>query len=404
MLHRRFSVIVLILLVAAGCDDAVGPPQALSGPAALVQVGGYPEESETHRFLAVGLESAQVAWSEYVMFRIVGTALSPDGEVVYAIGTGEDGWRESQIVAMDARDLSVIWREYLAGSEGYLRSRFDGMAIRSTTEFEVSPDGRFLFVSNAEREGERGVAVLDSDSREAVGFVGPFPGNGMRLEVVSAGSFRPGGALIVSPGHPSGSPNVGSTLVIVDPLTLDRVESVDIAEHLDGDLDGIAEITATPDGGHLYLRSSSGLLLKYDLAAGQVVRRTRSPAPTSSCQRCLTLSPDAERVYLPHTWTHEAPSPGIIQVFDSNLQELPAIDLSGVRVEQYGNPDRYNPPALNHVATADDGTLIVGTGAMLAQLWGFQSGAIYFIDPASHEIVDSVQLEGELAVRKVMIP
>jgi hypothetical protein len=89
-----------------------------------------------------------------------------------------------------------------------------------------------------------------------------------------------------------------------------------------------------------------------------------------------TLAPDGERLYLVHKWTHERPSSGIIYVYDSHLNELTPIDLSGIAVPALGD-GIPRPPALNMVAVASDGTLVIATGAMGAQLWGFQSGRVF---------------------------
>lgn len=402
---RRVSGAVataVALITATACSNSVGPSPPFGEPIALVRTCCSPHLDETHRFLAVGLDSRRaLTWSEPVAYRLTGTAISPDRQTLVAIGNGVNGWTESEIVAVDTRMLTVRWRQPLADSTGYLRDQFGGIAVHTTTEMGVSPDGRRLFIADAEKDGDRGVAVLDMDARTAMGFIGNFANAGMLLAIVPQGDFRAGGAVAIRPAGSTGTLAPGASLIVVDPATLEVIDSVDLSQSLAGPGDGILNMEADPDGAHLILRTSSGWLLKYDLASHNVVNRAQVDGV--SCLRCLTVAPDGQRVYVAQSWNHETPSPGLISVFDAQLQALPAIDLSGVRVEQYGSTED-DPPALNHVNVAPDGTILVATGAMLAQLWGFQTGAIYFIDPDSRGILDVIPLQGELAAVEVIVP
>jgi DNA-binding beta-propeller fold protein YncE len=390
------------LIAATACSNSVGPSPPFREPIALVRICCSPDLDETHRFLAIGLNSRRkLTWSEPVSYRISGTAISPDRRTLVAIGSGADGWTESQIVAVDTRLLTVRWRQPLADSTGYLRDSFGGIAVHTTTGMAVSPDGTRLFIADAEKDGNRGVAVLDMETRVAVGFIGNFTGGSMLLAMVPPGDFRAGGAVAIRPVGSTGALAPGASLVIVDPTTLEVLDSVDLSQSLLDPGDGILDMEADPDGAHLFLRTSSGWLLKYDLTSRNVVNQARVDGV--SCLRCLTVAPDGQRVYVAQSWNNETPSPGLISVFDAQLQASAAIDLSGVRVEQYGST-RTDPPALNHVGVASDGTLLVATGAMLAQLWGFQTGAIYFIDPDSGAILDVIRLQGELAAVEVIFP
>lgn len=387
---------------AASCSDPIAPP--FSEPIALVRFGGNPDDDRTHRLLAVGLQSREaLGWSETLMYRIIGTALSPQRDAIYADGSGVEGWQETQLAELDPRTLGVEARQFFADSTGYLRDRFDGLAIQTTHEVEVSPDGDRIFLagSQGEVEGDWGVAVLDRDNLESVGFVGPYPRSSMSLAVVPPGPFGPAGALAVAPADSSGWTNAGRRIMLVDPGTFEVIDSVDLSAELVDESDGIAQMVAAPGGDALYLRSLSGWLLKYDLIGRRVVARVPASAPP--CLRCLTVAPDGDRLYLAHTWTRDAPSSGMISVYDAGLAEQPPIDLSGIEVPRW-NAAGSDPPALNMVAVAPDGTLLIAAGAMLAQLWGFQSGRILFVHPDSHEVLDIIALDGEVAALEILIP
>lgn len=386
---------------AASCSDPVGPP--FSEPIALVRFGGNPDDDRTHRLLAVGLQSREsLGWSESLMYRIIGTALSPDGEALYADGTGIEGWQETQLAELDTRTLRVRTRQFFADSAGYRRDRFNGLAIQTTHEIEVSPDGDKIFLAGArDAEGGWGIAVMDSEDLENVGFVGPYPRRSMSLTVVQQGPFSPLGALAVLSDDSSAWTNAGRTITLVDLETFDAIDLVDLSAELADENDGITQIVAAPSADALYLRSLSGWLLKYDLIGRRIVARVRASAPP--CLRCLTVAPDGDRLYLAHTWTRDVPSSGMISVYNDDLVEQPPIDLSGIRVPR-GNGSGSDPPALNMVAVAPDGTLLIAAGAMLAQLWGFQSGRILFIDAVSHEVLHTIALRGEVAALEILIP
>lgn len=396
------ALIAAAAFTAATCADPVTPP--FSEPIALVRFGGNPDDDRTHRLLAIGLRSRRsLRWSESIMYRIIGTALSPDGAALYVSGNGPGGWRDDQLAELDPRTLVVGARQFFADSTGYRRDRFDGLAIQTSHELEVSPDGNRIFIAGAQGEDESdwGVAVLARGSMESIGFVGPYAQGSMSLEVVPPGPFSPDGALAVTTGDPSGWPSVGPKVRLVDPVTFEVLDSADVSAELAHGNDGITDMVAAPGGDFLYLRSASSWLLKYDLIGRSVVARAWAPAPP--CVRCLSAAPGGDRLYLAHTWTHDAPSSGMVSVYDADLNEQPPIDLSGIEFPRL-NSSGSDPPALNMVAVAPDGTLLIAAGAMLAQLWGFQSGRILFVDPVSHEVLDIIALRGKVAALEILVP
>lgn len=393
---RAIGTCALVCVLCLACTDVLGPRGRPSEAVALVRLNGNAELDRTHHLLRVGLDSRSIIdWSEEIMFRMIGVTVSPDRQSLYAIGTGRDGWKETQIVEMDVPTLRTQWREFVADSAGYRLDRFDGIAIQSSHEIEVSPDGRTIFTASAERHGDWGVAALDSDTRDALGFLGIYSSGSMTLGVVPPGPFSGVGALAVS------SPYAGPRISFWNAETLEVIDSVDVMSDLPGSANGIMNMVADPSGTHLYLRLASGWLLKYDLLERRMTASTRALAP--ACIRCLTLTSDGQRLYLAHTWTHDGPSSGIISVYDADLNELEPIDLSAVRVPRLDRSGT-DPPALNMVAVAPDGMLVVATGAMLAQLWGSQSARIYFVDPATHAILDVIALDGEVAAVDIVIP
>lgn len=403
-LRLGFGPVVALSLLAAGCDDPAGPP--FPEPIALVRMHGSPEQDQMHRLLAIGLHSHQaLGWSPNIMFRIGSTVLSPDGERLYAMGVGPSGWTESQIAVVDTRTLAVTHREFFADSGGYRRDRFKGLGIDGTGGLLMSPDGGKLFIA-ASRGGdslhpsapgtEYGIAVLDAATLEALDFIGPYAQGAFISAVIPPGAFRPEGVIAFATPD-SAWPHVVRNIRFANAATLAVFDSADVSGAL-GERDGILDMVAAPHGQSLYLHSLGGWVLKYDLVARQVTARAREPVPGR-----LTVAPDGARLYVARGWTQDAPSSGVIAVYDADLNGLAPIDLSDIAVPQL-DATRSNSPALNMVAVAPNEELLVATGAMLAQLWGFQSGRVFFVDPSSHEVLDVIKIGGELAASEILVP
>lgn len=395
-LLRRSLVVSSAALALGGCDDPAGPQ--LSEPIALVRMRGRVELDRTHQLLVLGLQSRHaLTWTPSVMFRIVRTTPAPDGRFLYVRGYGPAGWKEAHIAVLDIRTLAVQRREFFADSAGYRVERFGGLAIDGSGEIVVSPDGTKLFAAGAQHAESRawGVAVLDEQTLGVLGFIPLSPDHNASVAVIPPGAFHPSGAVAASAPE-SRWPNVGSQIRFVDPATLAVFDSVDLSSSLGGRGDGILDMAAAPDGSSLYLQTAEGQLIKYDLLARAVTARAMG-----GFFGRMTVSPNGSRVYFVRSWSHDAPSPGVVAVYDADLSPLPPIDLSGVEVSPFTG--RKSPPALKMAAVAPDGMLLVASGAAGTQLWGSQPGRIFFVDPASHRIVSTVAVD-DVAPHEVVIP
>ena len=371
-------------LFCAACEDATGPD--LDEARFIVVLDGWPETGLTHRLGAFGMDSGElIEWSPPVMFRIARVAVSPPDSLMFVTGTGPAGWTESQIAVVDWNTLETVDRRFFADENGYRRETFGGLAVSPTGPVTLAPDGRRLFIGDARNEtGEWGIAVLGAHSLEAEGFIGPFADRDFLLSTIPDGEYRQGGAIVATIPDTTW-PHAATKVVVVDPGSLAIVDTLQVST----DGDGIVEMVPGPHGRHLYVRTGAGRLSRYDLTLGA----TTTTATVTHARGRLAVVPDGSRLYYVQRWTHDWSSPAVISVYDSDLTELPPIDLSGMT----------EPPALNMAAVRADGTLIVAAGAIGPQLWGQQPGRILMVDPETGRVVKETSLDGEVAVGKVIL-
>jgi DNA-binding beta-propeller fold protein YncE len=352
---------------------------------------------DMNHLAALDLQKNAIVWqSDSIMHFIDSAVFSPDGATVYGTGDGRGGgnWKDSQLWALDAGSLHVLWRLAVTDSGGFRRDRFDGLGIHAWEDWmAISPDGRRLFIMPAD-DGDpnagTGIAVFDIGSRTVAGFIGPFAGGTGALATVPSGAYRPDGAIAFSP-HPS--PGLSWKIWLVDPTTLAVTDSADLSAEATGSADGIGVMRSAPDGGALYVRTAAGMFLKYDLLARQVTARVQEPAASR-----MAISPDGRRIYTPLPWSINGPSPGVIHVYDADLNRLPSIDLSHLS----GWSETY-PPALDAAAVERDGTLLVSAGANFVELWGTQAGRIFVIDPATDTVEKTIPVP-EAPPEIIMLP
>ena len=390
------SVMGAGLVLAGACDDPTGPPFSFTEPVALVRLVGQMGADAVGRVHVIGLESHKfLGSSARIGEAFSGAGLSADRKTLHMSGDGCcDGWKSSQLVAMDARSLEVLWIEPLADSAGYRTDRFDGMAVQAHHQLVVDPVANRLFTPGSTEDGD-GIAVLDLEPLAPAGFLGPYE-PGFELAWIPPGPFSTNGAVLVFTADPdSWSSRAGARGYMHDPVTLDVIDSLDLSGVLEGETDRVAAAAAGGDGRFLYLWTASGWLGKYDLASRSVSARA---AVGFGCLglHCMSVAPDG-RVYLVSGYTTDVPSSGRIAVVDPDLQPLPDVDLSGVDLSG-------RPPALNTVAFAPDGTLLIGAGTVYPMLWGSQAARLFFVDPDSREILGSVRIAGDAAASQILVP
>jgi hypothetical protein len=383
------SVMVSGLLLPIGCgQDPAGPG---SGEARfVVRVTGPVEIDLTHRLAAVGMDSGElIGWSPSLMWRIKRLAVSVPDSLIFVFGNGPAGWTESQVVVVDWQRFEVVAQRYFADEAGYRRDDFDGMAIPSGGSVAVSPDGRRLFIGGSQNAaGEWGVAVLDAWTLEPNGFVGPFEDRDFLLVAIPQGEYAQAGAIVVT--VPSSTwPYPSSQAIVVNPVTMAVSDTIDFSSDPADGTERIVEMLPGPNGTELFVRMSSGRLLKYDLLADQIV----ASVPLCASRGRLAVSPDGTRLYFVAGWTHDWRSPGVILVYDSGLNQLPSLDLSG---EPGGS-------ALNMAAVKEDGDLIVVAGAAGAQLWGQEAGRILMVDPLTGGVRREEVLNNNVAAKEIFI-
>jgi hypothetical protein len=333
------SVMVSGLLLPIGCgQDPVGPG---SGEARfVVRVTGPVEIDLTHRLAAVGMDSGElIGWSPSLMWRIIRVAVSVPDSLIFVFGNGPAGWTQSQVVVVDWQRFEVVAQRYFADEAGYRRDDFDGMAIPGGGIVAVSPDGRRLFI----------VVTVPSSTW-------PYP---------------------------------SSQAIVVNPVTMAVSDTIDFSSDPADGTERIVEMLPGPNGTELFVRMSSGRLLKYDLLADQIV----ASVPLCASRGRLAVSPDGTRLYFVAGWTHDWRSPGVILVYDSGLNQLPSLDLSG---EPGGS-------ALNMAAVKEDGDLIVVAGAAGAQLWGQEAGRILMVDPLTGGVRREEVLNNNVAAKEIFI-
>jgi hypothetical protein len=397
MSARRLGTATLLCLLAAAWVACDSNPM---GPVPGHEVALVTLEDMSH-LAALDLQENAIVWqSDSIMHFIDSAVFSPDGATVYGTGSAaryQGGWKDSQLWALDPGSLHVVWRLAVTDSGGFRRDRFDGLGIHAWEDrMAISPDGRRLFIMPAD-DGDpnagTGIAVFDVGSRTVAGFIGPFAGGTGALAPVPPGAYRSDGAIAFSP-HPSSAwPGLSWKIWLVDPTTLAVTDSVDLSAEAKGSADGIDVMKAAPDGNALYVQTAAGMFLKYDLLAHQVTARVQEPAASR-----MAISPDGQRIYTPLPWSMDVPSPGVIHVYDADLNRLPSIDLSHL-----SGWNETLPPALEAAAVERNGTLLVSAGANAVELWGSQAGRIFVIDPATDTVEKTIPVP-EAPPENIMLP
>jgi DNA-binding beta-propeller fold protein YncE len=346
---------------------------------------------ESHRYLRTSGE---------LIYSMGGGALAPDGSRLYLTGTGPDGWTQSELIAVDTESLEVIWREALTDGGGYRTDRFSGIAVRADHRVAHSANGN-LFIGGAgigtPYGPDYGVAVLDADTRDLVGFLGPFD-SGLTNFTVTPPGVSPSGQVLL--GVTSDTLTPRNHLRIVDPESLALLDSIPVADLL-GDPsadESIWNLVPAPDGSAVYLRFGSGRVARFDLAERAVTAVHASDAP--GCLACLSVSPDGSQVVITHTATWDFPAPGRVEVLDADLRPVGEVDLSEVLLPT-GAGMGLRPPSIQTAVGGGGQTLVLGVGNRPIILSGEQHARVFFVDPESFVLLDSVSLPGQLYVYRM---
>jgi hypothetical protein len=381
-------------------DPGIGPQATGEEPRLLVLLQGTNGETSLRRLHEFGLDSRRyLRASPELLYSIRGGALAPDGAHLYLTGTGPEGWTQSELIAVDTEHLRVVWREPLSDAGGYLVDRFGGIAVSADYRVALSANGR-LFIGGAgigtPSGPDYGVAVLDTATRDLVGFLGPFDSGLTQFTLTPPGITPAQVVLAVT----SDTLTPRNHMRIVDPGSLTLLDSISVADLVGGfgADESIRNLVAAPDGSAVYLRFASGRVVRFDLTDRAVTAIHASDAP--GCVNCLTVSLDGSRVVITHEATRDFPASGRAEILDADLRLVGEVDMSEVLLPTLtvGVP---SPPAFRTASGGGSQVLALGSGASALNLWGGQSARVFFVDPADFSLLDTLSMPGEAYVQRM---
>lgn len=313
-------------------------------------------------------------------------ALSPDSAIAYADGFSGSG-RDNELVALDSRSLKVLWRERL--SEIEQRSAAGPLVLfGGPGGSAIAPDGGRL-VLRARRNDTVGLAVLDLERRQPVGFVGPFWS--VSLTALPARAELPEGAVVLAGTRVKNWQSAG-VLFVLDPRTLEVADSAILVPSFQGSWGGLVQALPAPDGRHVYALGADRIY-KYDLVERRVVATVQRPH--GLLHATLAVSPDGGTLYLTDPGDgFDILGSGTIPVFSAELQAREPVDLRYLRLAGL-------PPQTRYVAFSRDGALAYVTAG--THRFDGQEAHLLVVDVATATLRSVVFLGGWGAPRLFVI-
>ncbi|CAN5631156.1 hypothetical protein BH23GEM1_BH23GEM1_07500 [soil metagenome] len=365
------GVFAALLVLAGGLGSGCSNPNApVISPGEVVLVTS-PERDQLWMIVpASGAITARLALGG----KAQGAAASSDGSTLY-VGISGAGFR-NELVAIDTRVNRVAWRLRL-GSNGQ-PNFLDGVGLNSGEALALSHDGQSLYLWRAVKDGVTGITLVDVSTRRPTAFSGPWNVAGSGLVPIPPSAPRWSGALAVvgSRANAAGGPRRGSSVFVLDPVSLQVVDSI-----LAGDLGGaqgedIWEVVPSPDGQTLYIAGSQRLV-RYSLADQRVIASVARPAPG-----LLSVTSDGETLIVTDggTWP-DFPGSGLLYAYGPNFEPHGSIDVS---TPLGGRPSGPTATVTGPTAMSLDGrTIYVRAGTL-------SIGPLYTPQPARLLIVDII--------------
>lgn len=338
---------------------------------------------ENSEVLVIGTEGRATARMPFPG-RQSGMRLSPDGERFVAIAAEVGSGLDYQLIVASTDPLDVVRSEPLAA----ISKKSDFGPVELTTEVTpvFSSGGSTIYVKGIRGgSGAEGLVPMDLESLTPLGIAGDFlelgapdgadvlrPARGERDILLAAGSV---GAL-----EPE------DVLVSFEAATLQPRDTLPLGDTFrNGEASKIRTVLAHPEGDRVFVQGVDSL---YEVAVSPEGVLTRSGAVTAPHARGnLTISHAGDRLYLSdHGDGFDSPGSGLLRVFDTELRELPPVDLRGVPT-----PGGTNP-VLGPVDVTDEGTLYVGSGTSEdGPLFGPQPGHLLVVDRDDGSLLADVE-------------
>ncbi len=374
--YLRKGIALLALTATATVGVTCGEPLASSSVDETLLVGPY----ESGRFYLVDARRGRVIRTSGSVGPFVDAlALSPDSTTLYL--TAFEWLPDEELIEIDTRSLEILSRDSLAEIAG--RSTIGPVEIYGNYALAVSPDGTRLLV-NGERRDTVGLVVLDIDSREPVGFLGPLANGRDAIAALPPRSAGDPGSVLVAGSRDVRPPHAGQ-LYVLDGSTFEVRHVATLVAATDDEWGGLRQVLPAPDAHNVYVLGLDSIY-KYDLDAQQVIARARRPIPSPGA--VLSVAPDGTRLYLtdPGDFFDYAGS-GSLFVFDAMLETQEPIDLRAAAINGKG------PVTHRSVVSRDGGTIFVTAGtASAGPLFGPRPSRVLVADARSRTIVNVISL------------
>lgn len=311
-------------------------------------------------------------------------AASSDGTTLYA-GVSGAGFR-NELVAIDTRVNRVLWRLRL-GSDGQ-PNFLDGVGLISGEALALSHDGQGLYLWRAVKDGVTGVTLVDVSTRRPTAFSGPWNVSGLVPIPPSAPRWSGALAVVGSRANAAGGPLGGSSVFVLDPVSLQVVDSI-LAEDLGGAQgEDIWEVVPSPDGQALYIAGSQRLV-RYSLADQRVTASVARPGTGG-----LSVTSDGETLIVTDggTWP-ELPGSGLVYAYGPNFEPHGTIDVS---TPLGGRPLSPTATVTGGTAMSLDGrTVYVRAGTPpIGTLYTPQPARLLMVDMIDRSLRRAVELGG----------